>query len=242
LLGPAFRIASLTDRKGTGVTLFNAVAIRESKTKESNLIFEARDHNAEWKRFTQQDGMRPIVQFATVSADPAPASLHNSVWVKDGYGPYTWWASLQEIFDLVRKEQANNRRPIYLASTVAPEGQSSEADWGPDAGRAWEAFFTATEEELFSTIEFYQRKNWRPDVIAPYWENGVLAFMIVVVDNSDQIDWRFRTHMNLKEYQAESAAQKARGLFPLSVSSYGNGADVRYSAIFVRHRTPTKSL
>ena len=65
--------------------------------------------------------------------------------------------------------------------------------------------------------------------------------MLVDVDNSDKVDWRFRMDMSLAEYQKESARQSRLGLFPLAISSYGNEADIRYVAIFVRIRNPAKS-
>ncbi|HMF16435.1 MAG TPA: hypothetical protein VKE98_04475 [Gemmataceae bacterium] len=60
--------------------------------------------------------------------------------------------------------------------------------------------------------------------------------MLVVVDNHDGVDWRFRTNMSLQDYRAESAEQKRQGLFPLSLVSYRGEADTRCAAIWVRYR------
>ena len=68
------------------------------------------------------------------------------------------------------------------------------------------------------------------------WSPFRLYFMLVGVDNSDQVDWRFRMDMTLPQYHEESAAQKRDRLFPLAIASYGNDADVRYAAIWVRYR------
>jgi hypothetical protein len=62
--------------------------------------------------------------------------------------------------------------------------------------------------------------------------------MLVVVDNHDNVDWHFRLDMSRGDYQEESAEQKRRGLFPLAVTSYGEDADVRYAAVWVRYRIP----
>ena len=50
------------------------------------------------------------------------------------------------------------------------------------------------------------------------------------------IDRAPRTDMTLRDYQKESAEQKQRGLFPLVVVPYGDEANVRYAAIWVRYR------
>ena len=100
--------------------------------------------------------------------------------------------------------------------------------------------YTLTSDELLATIETYKRKGWRPDIIAPHGAGAKLRHMLVVVDNSDQVDWRFRMDMSRADYQKESVQQKRAGLFPLGLTSYGNDADIRYAAIFVRYRNPAK--
>jgi hypothetical protein len=60
--------------------------------------------------------------------------------------------------------------------------------------------------------------------------------MLVVVDNFDKVDWRFRMDMSRADYEEESNQPKQRGLFPLAVASHGHDEDIRYTAIFVRYR------
>src|SRR5262249_36464274 len=125
-----------------------------------------------------------------------------------------------------------------LAATLSPEGLGCNTALGPDQGRAWEAFFSISPAELPSVIEFYKGKGWRPDVVAPYRDGDQSRYMLVVVDNSDEVDWRFRMDMTFAQYKDESAEQRKQGLFPLALTSSGNDADVRYAAVFVRYHHP----
>jgi hypothetical protein len=44
--------------------------------------------------------------------------------------------------------------------------------------------------------------------------------------------------MPLAAYKKELAEQKKRGLMPLALTSYGDEANVRYAAIWVRYKPP----
>jgi hypothetical protein len=141
----------------------------------------------------------------------------------------------------VAKAKPEGNRLTYLDAPHPPNaGSGFRCVLPDDQGRKWDVEYSLNAEELLSTVELYRRRGWRPDVAAPYWDGVKLRFMLVTVDNSDQVDWRFRMDMSRQQYQKESAQQKQQGLFPLTVASYGNDADVRYCGIFVRFRDPPK--
>jgi len=136
----------------------------------------------------------------------------------------------------VKRHKDDGCRPAFLDGLAVADGPLYFSIQPEDQGRKWEALIRVAPDELLPIVEFYQRKGWRPDVLAPHWEGDRLYFMLVGVDNSDQVDWRFRMDMTLPQYHEESAAQKRDRLFPLAIASYGNDADVRYAAIWVRYR------
>jgi serine/threonine protein kinase/predicted secreted protein len=240
-LDPKFRVIHITSRKGTGPTLFNAVAVLEKKPLASHVEFELTQEVTDQKyKQIDADGFRPVVICATLSTEQKLPYRNTLVWVNDGDRRYwNWYGSLQSIIDSNANKKLEGYRSIYLGGTMFPGEPRYNTVLNLDYGRAWEVSYSFTPDELFSKIESYKRKGWRPDVLAPHWV-GDMRHMLVGVDNSDQVDWRFRMDMSLADYQNESEEQKRRGLFPLSLVSYGNDADIRYAAIFVRYRSPAK--
>ena len=84
----------------------------------------------------------------------------------------------------------------------------------------------------YSRIVEYQ---WN-DVLAPYWDGERFLFMLVVRDNPEHVDWRLQIDMSRQEFAGTSTVEKDHGLFPLAITSYGDEADVRYAALWVRYR------
>jgi hypothetical protein len=107
----------------------------------------------------------------------------------------------------------------------------------PDQGRQGKTDYDLGARALLKAIEHYRGEGMRPDVLSAYWDAGRFRF-VLVVDNQDHVDWRFRMDMSLGEYEEESAGQKKQGLFPLAITSYGDEADVQYAAIWVRYQIP----
>jgi hypothetical protein len=239
-LDAKFRLSHLTGRKGPGPSLFNAIAVREKQLRPSRALVDLDPKTADvmWQRLTPAEGFRPLAVFGTLSADQQLPWIHHSVWVKDGQVPSTWHGSLKTIVDGLQHGRDIKYRPVYLAATMSPEGLACNTALGPDQGRAWDPFYSIPPEDLLSVVEFYKGKGWRPDVVAPYWNGKQYQYMLVVVDNSDKVDWRFRMDMTLAQYKDESAAQRKQGLFPLALTSYRNDAGVFYAAVFVRYRNP----
>ena len=151
-------------------------------------------------------------------------------------GCYCWYGDLEAIKKHIAEQKGDDDRPICLDAVSGPDGTSYFVIGCPDQDRPWKIFYTLEPEEVVSTIEEYQAKGWRPDVLTPYLNRDRLRFMLVLVDNSDRVDWRFRLDMSLSEYQKESAKQKRQGLFPLALGSYGQEVEVQYVAVWVRYR------
>jgi hypothetical protein len=136
-------------------------------------------------------------------------------------------------------EQENARRRLrgieWLPVRKAWPYQAIFAD---DQGRKGEARFSLNAEELLQAVKNCQHRGSRPDLITPYWENKPLRFVMATVENNEGPDWRFRMNMTASSYRTESDRQRKRGWFPLSLTSYGNDAEVRYAALWVRGRAP----
>jgi serine/threonine protein kinase len=244
-LDAKYRIAVVSSRKGAGPTLFNAVAV-ETKTPLASRVQIGIDQPTTDRTYWpyEADGWRLIAICANLSADQKDPSWSNTLlWAKCDDKPKTqmnWYGPLPEIIEQINLKKRERYRTIYLSGPVFPEVQRYNTVMCPGHGRAWETQYALTSDELHATIEDCKRKGWRPDVIAPHWVDARLRHMLVVVDNSDQVDWRFRMDMSRADYQKESAQQKRAGLFPLGLVSYGHDAEIRYAAIFVRYRNPGK--
>ena len=72
----------------------------------------------------------------------------------------------------------------------------------------------------------------RPATSAPARYDGNLARMRKKGDAGRS------SFLWLRDYERDSAEQKRQGLFPLAIRSYGDQADIRYAAIWVRYRAP----
>jgi predicted Ser/Thr protein kinase len=237
-LGPDFRLALVTSRRGNGPPLFNAVAVREKTPR----LFRFRrdvpwDNNVQF-RATCGDGVR-LLSLGYPPPDRADPWLETQVWVKDGLGFHVQGGSLQWLMGFLDKKKAEGMRPYDLVWSVDPrDGPYYAAALASVQDRGWEAFYSLSPDELLATVQAYRGRGWRPDVVSPHWQDGRLRFLLIVVDNRDRVDWRFRVEMTLRQYQQESAEQEARGLFPLALASYGDGPEVRCTAVWVRYRAP----
>ncbi len=236
-LAPDFRLALVSIRRGTGPTLFNAVAVREKIPQPVRILPEgvtSETHQQEWEKNTAEE-FQPLNICTFYRPEPNADWTQARLWVKDGEERPCWHGDLDFIKAQV-EESKEDFRPIYLDCRPALQGPGYQAILARNQGRKWEAVYSITPEDLLRTVELYRLKGWRPDVVAPCWDDNCVQFMLVAVDNRDGIEWRFRMDMTLPQYQKESARQKTRGLFPLALASYGNDDDVRYVAIWIRGR------
>jgi serine/threonine protein kinase len=240
-LDKKYRLCYVAARRGTGPALYNAVAVDERNPPPARVLLEldSTTADAEWQRLISEEKFRPVVVCPTFGSDKPPAWHHTSTWVQDRQDYSTWHGVLETVVNGINDGRGAGCRPICLSATMGPDEVGYNTLLGADQGRPSDVFYQLNPNELLDTVDFYQRKGWRPDVIAPCWNGERLRFMLVVVDNRDQVDWRFRMDMSLADYQRDSARQRQQGLFPLALASYGNGDTVRYAAIFVRYRAPS---
>ncbi len=238
-LDPKFRVAHLYSRKGRGPVLFDAVAVQEANPPPHRFHIELTEEAwAQKCRVLQgEEHFRPIAACSNLGPGQKHPWNVTALWVKDGQDFAYAYGWMENITKGISDAKAENR-PIYLAGTESPDGLGCNTVVAPAQGRKWEVFYGLNQDEVLPTLEFYRNKGWRPDVIAPYWQGDKLRSMLVVVDNFDKVDWRFRTDMSRAEYEDESNRQKQQGLFPLALASYGHEDAVRYTAIFVRYRQP----
>jgi hypothetical protein len=236
-LGPDWHVSAVSSRRGNGTALFNAVAVRAKQPLPFRLVTSVtgQDEEAEWNRHADA-GYRPAHLCASLQPDGGDRWMWTRLWFKDGTTPYNVGATWESCRAYIEQWTTEACRPTFLDGPPGPAGVRYRVIMPHDQGRAWHGQYSVATDELVSTIDYYRRKGWRPDVLAPHWKGDQLQFMLVAVDNTEPVDWRFRMHMSLEQYRTESAAQKQRGLFPLTVVSYGHDAQVQYAAIWVRHR------
>ena len=242
-LDSKFRVAFVSGRNGTGETRFNAVALQDKDRQLGRLHIQIPEDMGKqiWDQ-NHADGYRLLGNCANLDQGVKLPWNFTSIWVKNTNGGRVWYASLRDVanWNRDRKETPESDRTIWIEGKTQADVLRGNTVNANGLGRAWEALYALDHDELLSTIDFYRRKGWRPDVVAPYWVEGKLRSALVVVDNSDKVDWRFRMDMSRADYEKESAQQKKLGLFPLALHSYGHEDAVRYAAIFVRYCRPSK--
>jgi WD40 repeat protein len=230
-----FRLALVTSRGEAGGSLLNAVAVREKKPRPAKFYSEMTLDEGEqtWKRL-EKGGLRCVL---TCDYTKKGRPVTSQLWLP-GDGTWSqWFGPFAFIVDQINTDAQYRRRPVFFhAPAPAGDGDYFRVNTGEAAGREYKISYRLSPDELLSAVATYPGNAWRPDVLAPYLEGGRLLFMLVVVDNHDGVDWRFRTNMSLQDYRAESAEQKRQGLFPLSLVSYRGEADTRYAAIWMRYR------
>jgi hypothetical protein len=241
-LGAGFQVSYVGSRRGAGTTRFNAVAVQARNAPPVRFVPEAPAGvvgQAKWDEL-DAEGFRPLILCPAFEGDHKGPQVDVMLWAKDGNRFYNWYGDRDLIAEQVAASRANNFRPISLDAYVRGDDAVYSSVHAPNHGRKCEAWFGLDPQDLLATVEFYRRTRWRPDVLAPSWEEGRQRFMLVAVSNADQVEWRLRVNMSLTEYRNESAEQKRCGLFPLTIASYGDDANARYAAIWVRFRGPDR--
>jgi hypothetical protein len=244
-LGNDFHLSHVSSRSGTGPALLNAVAVRQ-RTPHPVRFHPEVDGSTDAADRIWRANVADGFQYASVGmylkVDQKTASTTAQLWVKDSVSFWGWYDGLDGQIEFARNGHTAGNRVAALSSVTTPDGGPSYVcvmrEDPPGRPRPWEIFYRLTAEEVLPTVEYYQRRGWRPDVLAAHWDGDQVRFMLVLVDNPEKVDWRFRTDMSLKDYEKESAEQKRQGLFPLAITSYGNQAHVRHAGIWVRYRAP----
>jgi WD40 repeat protein len=234
-LGADFRLALLTSRADIDRSLLSAVAVREKKPRlaqfHPGMTWDEGERT--WRRLRKQK-LRALL---TCDYTTQGQLVTSQLWVSSE-GSWTQWGdSLPGISGHIADNRRSGMRPTFLHGP-APGGDGNyfRANCGADAGRKWRLAICRSPEQLVAEVERRRRDGWRPDVLAPFLDDGQLCFLLIAVDNNDRVDWRFRMDMSLEQYRAETFEQKRQGLFPLALVSYRGDADARYAAVWVRYR------
>lgn len=232
-LAPDYRIMLVSGRMGRGPALFNAVAVKEKTPVPARFTQVPVSEGQKTFDDFGADGFRPVAVWYHTQADKEDTTVETCVWLSDKQGCYARNARLKDLRTAMDQTKADGAiRPIDVG--IIGEGDDTmfcTAEAHTD--RSWDIHYALSPAELLSTVASYQADGWRPDLIVPHLERGVLRFLLVAVSNVDRVDWHFRMDMTLDEYRAESAQQRRRGLMPISLRSYGDDDAVRYAAVWV---------
>jgi hypothetical protein len=231
LLGPELRLASLGVRHGKGPPLFHAVAVRENAPRlvRYRLALPEDSRPAIIERMAD-DGFRPL----SVARHGNGESL---LWTEDGIKGVVETGPLADLPLRLQAKRAAGCRPVAFDASAGPEGTRFTCIFAEVRDRLWETEHGLGADELSAAVAAYRKRGYRPDLVAAYPDKGRVRFLLSAVGNDEGPDWRFRLEMTPEQYEVESAEQRARGLFPLSIAGYRDEADPRYAAVWVRYRT-----
>jgi hypothetical protein len=187
-LGKNFRASFIANRIGVGPPLFNAVAVRQ-RTPVAARVFpdltEKETDNPEKIVLKEKLGLN-IIGLCDYTSPETGKVLETQLWVAGAPTGYHWIYNLSDLsakVEEMRKEQ--EKRPIAIAKGG---GDLFQALGALENGVKWKALWTLTRDEVLSTVEQYRDQNWRPDVLAPYWDGERFRFVLVVRDNSEAVE------------------------------------------------------
>ena len=206
-LEPGFRLALVTNRRGTGPPLFNAVAVREKAPHRvrfsPSLIVE--NHQKDWDD-NQKDGFGLLGNCVSDRLDGQPGQQVARIWIKDDAARSSWSGTLAAVREWVAGTKDEPSRPVYLESRPAHGDAPWHATAADQQGVKWELLSDLTPGELAQWVELDRHKDWRPDVLAACWDEERTTFALVSVDNKDGPDWCFRMDMAKQQYEKESGS------------------------------------
>jgi tRNA A-37 threonylcarbamoyl transferase component Bud32 len=237
-LGTDYRVAFLSNRNGLGPPLFNAVAVKERAPVTARVFTGLTEEEAGKveEKLKAEGAALAIVGHASY-APAAGQWSHSQLWTGEHNG-YLWIGTIDYVRGQIEMERTHGNRP-YIVDAVAYGDERWYYVFGEaDQGVAWKWFEGLTPQAVLATVEKYREQGWRPDVLAPYWDGERFVFFLLVRDNPEHVDWRLQIDMSRAECAAATAGMKAQGLFPLTITSYGDEVDVRYAALWVRYRLP----
>jgi tRNA A-37 threonylcarbamoyl transferase component Bud32 len=234
-LAPDFRVSFLSNRNGIGPPLFNAVAVKERAPVAARVFADMTEEEAGKVEGRLKNEGANLSITGHASYVIGGKWFYSQLWTGE-HGGYHWIGSLDNIRDKAEEEKANGSRPYAVDGAAWGDDHWYHVFGGADQGVAWKWFDGLTPQAVLSTVGDYRERGWRPDVLAPYWDGERFVFCLVVRDNPEHVDWRLQLDMTRAECAAVTANQKEQGLFPLAITSYGDEADVRYAALWVRYR------
>jgi len=235
-LGDGFRVSYVSNRYGLGPPLFNAVAVRQRTPVPARVLVDLSDEQAgEAGDKLKAEGLH-LCYIGHCAFGEQGKYRHTMLWAGDHPQGYLWLGTQAQVMGKVEELRVKGNRPFALDVAAAGEGRLFTAFGIMEPAIKWEALQGLNRDDVLAAADKSRQEGRRPDVLAPYWDGERFVFLLVVRDNPEPIDWALRMDMTAQEYRKESARQKERGLFPLAVPSYGDEANVRYAAIWVRYR------
>lgn len=128
-------------------------------------------------------------------------------------------------------------KPYHLRPFVRSNSGKTVSFWMGDHGhKNWraEAGLTQSQTRGF-TAESRAKKRYVSLVTAYRDDSANLRFGVIAWENPQDRDWEYLGEMTTAAYEAELVRRKKDGFRPVSVTSYGDPADPRYAASWVRY-------
>ncbi len=234
-LPTGFRPADVTARAGANPPRFDAVAIRDGSAAPFALSTELgtaeRPYTADFSAMSEKGfSLRAVATYPV-----GDELLRHQLWVKDGRG---WHGSGHLERDLPAAAadwRKRGLRPTGFHDTRAPMGGQPLVGvvLGPDDGWQWEFHHSLTQPELLALWLRARDRGWRIDAFSGFGTGANRRYAITLVNDPFAPAWDVKTDLTAAKFEEEVAAQRKRGLRPLAVTSHGDGAAVRYDAVWV---------
>jgi hypothetical protein len=230
LANAGYRPVLVSSRAGSAEPRLNALAIRNNRQTSFRLdVVSDKEGGQLWDQLCKEGyALRCSHPF------PGPAGRYWAVlWTREGAFLH-WFGSLDFITGKVEEGRAGRWRPLSLSGARSPGDEwIYSAQLGPDEGLAWEARYALGRKELETLLTQERTRGFRPDVLTCYWDGKAIRFMTVMVDNRAKADWDVQLDLLPAAYERALAEQQQRGLRPIAVASYLEGAETRYAAVWL---------
>jgi serine/threonine protein kinase len=162
---------------------------------------------------------------------------HLRVWVRDPL-PRAYWAHPNRTLDgHMAEHRKQGFKPDLFLPCQRPNPAAFNIHWMADSGRnKWRAEADLQREQLSRFSDEARANDLFVSLITGYQdEKGNTRFGMVAWENPAGLDWAFKLDLTTAEYETELSRRKKDGLRPVAVTSYGDVANPRYAASWVRY-------
>ncbi len=172
-----------------------------------------------------------------VSEGPPKNARALRFFVKDSLNWFHWVRPWEEQVKVTEEQRGAGAKPLFSLPTCADAPHLMEVFFGPAGGRTnWRADFNLAPDSLDEYAnDVRQTGRYICDLRARKDENDQLRFVAFAWENPKGYDWDFKFDMTTREYEAELVRRKVEGFRPTTVTSYGDPADPKYAAAWIRY-------
>ncbi|MCE9562929.1 MAG: protein kinase [Planctomycetes bacterium] len=228
-LNPGYRPSCISVRGGTAETIFDAVAIPE--TREWHFVTTAGGLEQPVFDDYSNRGFMAKVRLAHLAEGQFMLS---EVWVREKPNPWTSWNGPRASINAKLKEALTTERiPIQLSCVTEGERQFfGVVVFARPSSLKWEAALDLQLNDLVRRVGECNTKGWRPKTLAAVCDSSRVRFSATFAENQPPVGWEFQSALSITEYEKALVERKEKRQRPGLVASYVADGKVSYAVVW----------